>query len=224
MYDSWYARRSYLLVAPFISGWSLYCGRSTRLYPLYTGRGIIRNRRWGWNEDYDSGYCSVFFTASGNQSMLLRVSVVPMLPLPINAALIFSETDGNPASLVKITNLSFSDDNKTLILQIKPLEFYEGEMLKAYAKDAIPVNSLERELKNKNTALYLELVSNLPENWKAGDENCFTECLCSSTLIAQSPYNPVTMEMAAWCKALCRTKDEIYYNECWNTPGCSGAK
>jgi len=83
-----------------------------------------------------------FFTEFEKAKQLLPVSQIPLYSLPINAALVFSGTDGDSISLVQISNLTLSDENKVLTVQIKPLEFYEGEMLKAYVKDAIDIGTL----------------------------------------------------------------------------------
>ena len=81
----------------------------------------------------------------------------------MNAALVFSGPDEESISLVQISNLSLSDGNKELTLQIAPLEFYEGEMLKEFAKNAIPIDTVEKE-KMKSVGVYLEGSFDAPDN------------------------------------------------------------
>jgi len=106
---------------------------------------------------------------------LLPVSDASIFSLPLNAALIFSGTDGNSVSLVQISNLTLSDENNTLTLQIKPLEFYEGEMLKAYATDAIDIANLDKEMK-KTIGIYLEGSLPTRENWDPAPCHNFKQC------------------------------------------------
>ena len=108
---------------------------------------------------------------------LLPVDDAPIFPFPMNAVLVFSGTDGDSFSLVQVSNLSLSDENKVLTLQIKPRDFYEGELLKAIAKGAVPIDTVDQEKKDI-TSVYLEVASIAPEN---SSEEC-RECLawCSS--------------------------------------------
>jgi hypothetical protein len=103
------------------------------------------------------------FSGNGNKSLLLPVRQISLYSFPMNAALVFSGPDGESVSLVQISHLSLSDTNKELTLQIAPLEFYEGEMLKEYAKNAIPITSVDEEMM-KTVGVYLEGSFDAPDN------------------------------------------------------------
>ena len=110
---------------------------------------------------------------------LLPISDVTIFQFPLNAALAFSGTDGDSVSLIQISNLSLSDDNKELTLQINPLEFYEGEMLKGYAHDAIAIEKISTETQ-KSIGVYLEVPAQTPSNIRVGcyyESNCIYKCV-----------------------------------------------
>lgn len=107
---------------------------------------------------------------------LFPTSEVSYFHFPINAALIFSGTDGESVSLVQVTNLSFSNETKVLSMQVTPLEFYEGEMLKAYANDTVPIEKVTIE-KQKSMNVYLGVDSHAPVNWNECQiDECMQEC------------------------------------------------
>jgi len=116
-----------------------------------------------------------FFTEFEKAKQLLPVSQIPLYSLPINAALVFSGTDGDSISLVQISNLTLSGENKDLTLQIKPLEFYEGEMLKAYVKDAIPFDTVHKEMKD-TLGVFIEGALIVPENYRDPCCDCIDTC------------------------------------------------
>ena len=103
------------------------------------------------------------FSKAGDRNLLLPVRQVSLYSFPMNAALIFPGTMGTQASLVQISNISVSDENKVLTFQITPLEFYEGELLKAYEKDAIAIDTLDPQMM-KTTSVYMEGSLATPEN------------------------------------------------------------
>lgn len=103
------------------------------------------------------------FSANVNKSLLLPVRQVSLYSFPMNAALVFSGTDEESVSFVQISNLSLSDGNKELTLQIASLEFYDGVMLKEFAKNAIPIDTVEKE-KMKSVGIYLEGSFDAPDN------------------------------------------------------------
>lgn len=110
---------------------------------------------------------------------LLPISDVTIFQFPLNAALVFSGTDGDSISLIQISNLSLSDDNKDLTLQINPLEFYEGEMLKGYAHDAIAIEKINTET-HKSIGVYMEVPAQTPSNIRVGcyyESNCIYKCV-----------------------------------------------
>lgn len=105
-------------------------------------------------------YLNITNNTSTNQSpvdSLLNAS------LPMNAALIFSAPDTEMTSIIRIENLSFSDDKESLTLQVRGLDFYDGEVLTPYALDTINLHELDKKTFNE-TRLYLEMMMTASEN------------------------------------------------------------
>lgn len=98
--------------------------------------------------------------------------------LPINAVVVFSTPETKSVSLVKIENLSISDNNDNLTLLVKPLDYYDGEILTPYAQDTVNLYELDKKTFN-NAGLYLEMTKNIPENSFDSEptcENCIADC------------------------------------------------
>ena len=70
-----------------------------------------------------------FNIANGKKSLLLPVERLTNITYPVNAAIVFSGADNESTFRVEVSNLSLSERNKALIVQVKPLEFYEGSVL-----------------------------------------------------------------------------------------------
>ncbi|KAF5068019.1 hypothetical protein DSECCO2_247680 [anaerobic digester metagenome] len=83
--------------------------------------------------------------------------------LPMNAALIFSAPETEMTSIIRIENLSFSEDKESLTLQVRALDFYDGEVLTPYALDTINLHELDEKTFNE-TRLYLEMTMSASEN------------------------------------------------------------
>lgn len=94
--------------------------------------------------------------------------------VPMHTAVHFSGPDTNLVSLITIENLTITDDNKTLTLQARPFDYYDGTVLAAYTQDTVPLYRLDEKTCNK-TGIYVEMVKTAPEN----SDNSRTECnLC----------------------------------------------
>ena len=122
-----------------------------------------------------------------NRNQLLPVSEDSIFSFPMNAVLVFSGTDGDSASFVQVSNLSVSDENNALTLQIKPREFYEGEILKAFAKGAEPIETVDKEKKG-TTSVYLEVASITPENSSDECRECLAWCSSFQNAKVQCAY------------------------------------
>ena len=66
-------------------------------------------------------------------------------------------------NLVKIKTWSFDSDKKALTLDVVPVEFYEGAVLKKFA-DVTEDLSVEKVGKELSTGLYLEVLGQAPSN------------------------------------------------------------
>lgn len=122
-------------------------------------------------------YCHV---QDSGKSYLVPVAGLTNSSLPLNAALVFYRVDGESTSLVRISNLSLSDENKVLTLQVTPLAYYEGSALKTFGTDK---NELTGDMagNNSRTGVYLEMTTSPSTNDDAEDVSfrCFWLCFMS---------------------------------------------
>ena len=117
--------------------------------------------------------------------------------LPMNAALIFSAPDTEMTSIIRIENLSFSEDKESLTLQVRALDFYDGEVLTPYALDTINLHELDKKTFNE-TGLYLEMMMNAPENSYPRNSACER---CNRKCYVNYQYN--LDQCLAECDAFC---------------------
>lgn len=104
---------------------------------------------------------------------------------PMNAIAMFTGSDADSTSIIKIENLFISDDKTSLILQVRPLDYYDGEGLEPYAQGTVNLHQLDNMTFNE-TRLYLEMLITSPENFfppddpfppKSPYERCLSLCL-----------------------------------------------
>lgn len=99
----------------------------------------------------------------GNKSYMMPVQFLSTFTYPLNTVVVFSGAEGESSSLVEISNLSLSDGNKTLTLQVIPLEFYEGERLKSFTSEKKSIVAYEGA-KFMSTGIYVENRASTQEN------------------------------------------------------------
>jgi len=131
----------------------------------------------------------------GNMSYLMPIQTLPGFSYPFNVAIILSGYEKESTSIVTVENLSLSDKNKTLTLQIKSLEFNEGSGLKTFASDGKDLTT-DNGMEVQSTGLYLEIIEDAPKN---GDsiEECVNQCTFKKT-----PWNI--------CAKICERKLDPY--------------
>jgi len=126
----------------------------------------------------------VNITKDGNTTSV-PVSFLTYVSLPIDAVVVFNDKDSKSVSIVKIENLTFSDDKRYLTLQVDPLDYYERTLLSPYAQDTQNLHKLDKKTFNA-TGLYMEIIKSAPDN-------------------AQTPYAYKT------CTYNCRIDPDPYY-------------
>ncbi len=106
---------------------------------------------------------SSYHLSTGERSFLMPVKGLLEYPLPLNAAISFSNESNESVSIVQVTNISLSDQNKVLVLTLQPLEFYDGNELQSFVdqKQELITGDPEKYL---TTGLYFELPGGVPEN------------------------------------------------------------
>ncbi len=117
--------------------------------------------------------------------------------LTMNAALIFSAPDTEMTSIIGIENLSISDDKESLTLQVRPLDFYEGEVLAPYTQGTVNIHELDKKTFNE-IRLYLEMMMNAPENSYPRNSACER---CNRKCYVNYQYN--LDQCLAECDAFC---------------------
>ena len=75
-----------------------------------------------------------FHVTDGEKSVLLPIKSLRILTCPMSAALALSGTGNETTTLVQVANVSLSEGNKILTLQVNPLKFYEGEVFKSFVR------------------------------------------------------------------------------------------
>lgn len=118
-----------------------------------------------------------------NTSNSLPIEELTNISYPMDAALIFSGADNESTSMVRIVNLSLSDENNVLTLQVNPLQYYDGEGLKSFASKQ---ENLPTDIDGmfKTTQIYAESDVSLKEN--------SDECTCPDG------WTP-TCQYGCWC-------------------------
>lgn len=117
--------------------------------------------------------------ANDEKRLLLPIDRLTNEPYPVNAALVYSGGDSERREMVEVSNLSLSDESRTLSFQVKPLEFYEGNELKSFATSK---NQESQEIKEGETnyagiGIYLEMTGQIPENKYPNPLVCIERCL-----------------------------------------------
>lgn len=104
-----------------------------------------------------------FHIGDDMKSNLSPVGILTNLTYPLNAAVVFSGADNESTSMVLVENLSFSDGNKDINLQVTPIKSYDGERLKDFANAA---SLLDKSDINKagSFSLYIEFKQKSLEN------------------------------------------------------------
>lgn len=110
-----------------------------------------------------SGIVPYFNLAIGDTNQLVPIKNLSTIRMPVNAALLFSDNGSETVALVSISNLTFSDSPDTVVLQVKPLEFYEGTALERF-KSRMSDEILKTGEKTGIIGLYLEIIDTAPEN------------------------------------------------------------
>ena len=99
----------------------------------------------------------------GKKSILIPVQQLTNMTAPMNAALVLSGEDKESTFVVEVSNLSLSDGNNTLTLQVNPLEFYEGSVLKSFSNVSHDWTA-EKQERYPQSGIYLEWSIPVPKN------------------------------------------------------------
>ena len=130
---------------------------------LQGGQSIITNGTDGMTDIIVQDLVPYVHVTDGKKSILIPVQQLTNMTAPMNAALVLSGEDKESTFVVEVSNLSLSDGNNTLTLLVKPLEFYEGDILKSFAGDRKELEP-EKIGKPMSTGIYIEIIGSLPTN------------------------------------------------------------
>jgi hypothetical protein len=127
------------------------------------GHSVMNNGMDGMSELTVTGIVPYFNVANDDLYRLIPLKNLSKISTPISAALVLSDAGNETVALVSISNLTLSDDTNTIVLQIKPLDFYEGTSLEKF-KSRINDEGLHTGENNGDVGIYLELFGFPPEN------------------------------------------------------------
>lgn len=113
-----------------------------------------------------------FHISQGEKSSLIPVRSLTNPKYPMSAALVFSNTDNETNTLVQVVNVSLSDGNKILSLQVNPLEYYEDERLKSFNSNSKGLETLVNSQFTK-AAIYFEIEGTPPGNYPDDYCDCY---------------------------------------------------
>ncbi len=88
---------------------------------------------------------------------------IKIMDKSLDAAVVITGDNGQSTSLVTVSHPVYSEDDRKLTLETKPLEFYEGTLLKHFADEATNQTVKDPDV-IKLTRVYVEIHENPPEN------------------------------------------------------------
>ena len=151
-----------ILLVCSLAGVSIAAESPSYIFSLQGGQSTITNASDGMMITVTAIDPNVT-VSNGTVNKTTPVRYLAYLKSPFNAAVVFSGADSERTSMVAISNLSLSDDDTVLSLQVTPLKFYEGEGLKFYAEKKGELSTDSDENLN-STQIYLETSGSIPEN------------------------------------------------------------
>jgi|GEM_PF-763187 len=108
-------------------------------------------------------YAPYFNITEGNTTYSVPLEHLTTVSWPIHAAILFADDEKDSVSLVTVANLSVSEEENIMTLQVAPLPFYEGELLTTLAEEFVELDSLPGESYG-NTTVFLEIEKQRAEN------------------------------------------------------------
>lgn len=104
-----------------------------------------------------------FHITDGVESKLVPIESLTDISYPLHAVVNLFDAENESISIIQVLNLSLSDENKVLTLNVNPLEFYEGERLKSFVNGQTPLSD-EKTGEYNRAGIYLEAVWEAPSN------------------------------------------------------------
>jgi hypothetical protein len=101
--------------------------------------------------------------ADGSRNQLVRAGNVTGFSYPFNAALVTGREKNDSTWMLAVSNLSFPDGENSLTLVAQPLQFYDGELLKAFSGENNELKTSDLE-GSRTSSLYLEIKPGPKEN------------------------------------------------------------
>jgi len=108
-------------------------------------------------------YAPYFNITEGNTTHSVPLEQLTTISWPLDAAIFFTNDEKDTVSLVTVANLSVSEEENILTLQVAPLPFYEGELLTTLAEEFVDLDTIQSET-FRNTGVYLEMQKPKAEN------------------------------------------------------------
>lgn len=161
-----------------LCGFSLADSLPTSIIYIQGGENDITSESNGTFEITIHDVIPYYHILIKNTSYLESIQTLPDYSYPLQAVFVSSDDNNESRSMVIVENVTISDENKTLILQIKPLEFYEGSVLKTFADGSKGLDT-DSGRQVMSTGLYLEIIGSPSNNMDVKD--CLIECKTRGT-------------------------------------------
>jgi hypothetical protein len=194
----------------FFSAISVCIAEETLDYPIYLqgGKGILSDGENGTMVLKISEIVPYYQIRVLDRSYLMPIQDISGFALPLNAALVISNNDGEIVSLVKISNWSTDKDNAEINLVIKPLEFYEGTVLDIFNTEKQEI-SPEIIKNSMMVSIYGEIQEQIPENE-------IPMCPSFPRPMNSNEYN----NMNIYCQKICGESCPSCQSECQKKCSC----
>jgi len=140
------------------------------------------------------------------RNYLMPITGISGFSLPINAALVLHDNEGETIFMVKIVKMSTEEGNGEVVLWMQPLDFYEGALLNTVtgAKKEFNPEFLKDSIM---IGIYGEIPDRVPEN--RGEREWVPEPLTGNDYSF----------MDSSCRKICSESCPSCYDECYQ--GCT---
>ncbi|MDD1727831.1 MAG: hypothetical protein LUQ50_02030 [Methanospirillum sp.] len=162
---------SVLLVA--LAGFCIADEAPGYLVYVQGGEGSITNGSDGATVITVKDIVPYYHITDNEKSSLIPVERLANLPYPLSTALVFSGDDNETTFMVQVSQLSLSDGNTVLTLQVEPLPYYEGDRLASFTSKGLKTLV---ESQYTKSAIYMDMAGTPPENGCPPTFCCGDDC------------------------------------------------
>jgi hypothetical protein len=152
-----------LVILFFLTGTCIAAESPSYITYIQGGKSSVTNGSDGINLITVTDVVPFFHVSYGDRSYLVPVELLSNISYPLNAGVVLTGGTKESRSVVEVSNLSLSDGMTKLMMQFKPLDYYDGSKLKIFKDDKNDVDIAKID-NVSNTGIYLELIDTPPNN------------------------------------------------------------